>query len=318
MVDLLTDVLQAVRVANARCAWVESTKSDIVQCGKVDGSVIYVVASGSCMLEAAGVGALQLGPGDVVLLAQGGEHRLSQTGTEMSMQPVGESARSGDELRPDSGARASVRIARIEVTLENRRHNPLVTALPPLVRLPHNGEGAPLWLEPILQFMMSEGASDLPGSDCILCRLGDVLLMQLVRTHLRRLESLPPESEDRPGWLAAVSEPQIGGALGLIHESPAEPWTVAGLAARVGMSRSAFAARFSQLVGEPPLHYVTRWRMQKAAALLRGGESTLGEIAARVGYESEAAFSKAFKRWSGVAPGAYRRSPRGAGMASAA
>ena len=100
----------------------------------------------------------------------------------------------------------------------------------------------------------------------------------------------------------------MGGALRIIHERPDERWTVATLAAKVGMSRSAFAARFTRVVGESPLQYLTRWRLQKAAGLLRDGSSGLAEIAARVGYESDAAFNKAFKRWMGTTPGAYRRS----------
>lgn len=318
MVDLLTDVLQAVRVADARCTWVEDAESCPVQHAKADGAVIYAVTSGLCTLETAGAAATSLNSGDVVLLAHGSEHRLSRLGALDSDLGADAPDSRIEGLRPDSREPAPLRLIRIEVTLENRRHNPVVTALPPIVRLVPTGEPAPDWLASTLQFMMGEASSELPGSSSVLCRLSDVLLMQLVRTHLRRLETLPVTSEDSPGWLAAISEPQIGGALGLIHESPAEPWTVARLAARVGMSRSAFAARFAQLVGEPPLHYVTRWRMQRAASLLRGGESTLVEVAAQVGYESEAAFSKAFKRWAGVAPGAYRRSSKATGMATAA
>jgi len=117
-------------------------------------------------------------------------------------------------------------------------------------------------------------------------------------------------SPSQTGWLAALNDLQIGAALALVHADPQASWTVASLAAKVAMSRSAFAARFVQLVGEPPLQYVTRWRMQKASGILRDGHASLAEVAARVGYESEAAFSKAFKRAVGSTPGAYRRSFR--------
>ena len=115
----------------------------------------------------------------------------------------------------------------------------------------------------------------------------------------------------------AITDPQIGQAFALIHNAPQEPWTVASLALRAGMSRAGFAARFRELVGEPPLQYLTRWRMHKAAGMLRAGPESLGEIAGRIGYEAEAAFSKAFKRWAGHAPGAYRHSSRLAATDSA-
>ena len=109
------------------------------------------------------------------------------------------------------------------------------------------------------------------------------------------------------GWLRALVDPQISRALTAIHQTPERTWTVESLAEHVGMSRSGFAARFMQLVEEPPLTYLTRWRMTKASRLLRGGRASIGEISSQVGYEAEAAFSKAFKRWHGVAPGTYRK-----------
>ena len=138
----------------------------------------------------------------------------------------------------------------------------------------------------------------------VIARLADVLFIQIVRGHLA---SLPV---DGSGWLGALADAQIGAALGHIHQSPEQDWTVQSLASKVAMSRSAFASRFMRLVGEPPLSYVTRWRMQKAASMLRDGKQTLAQVAAQVGYDSEAAFSKAFKRAVGSAPGAYRRSLR--------
>jgi AraC-like DNA-binding protein len=138
----------------------------------------------------------------------------------------------------------------------------------------------------------------------VIHRVLELLLIQLVRTHITTTQAASH------GWLRALSDAQIGGALGMIHETPAATFTVAGLAHAVGMSRSAFASQFTRLVGEPPLHYVARWRMLKAAQLLKDNKLTLAEIAASVGYESEAAFSKAFKRWSGQAPGCYRRDRR--------
>mgnify|MGYP003704716441 CR=1 FL=1 len=124
---------------------------------------------------------------------------------------------------------------------------------------------------------------------------------QAIRAHVAQ------SGAEAKGWLRALSDPQIGRALALIHERPGDPWTVESLAEAVAMSRSAFAARFSELVEEPPLTYLTRWRMQRASRLLRAGGDTVAAVAAKVGYDAEAAFSKAFKRWMGLAPGAFRR-----------
>jgi transcriptional regulator GlxA family with amidase domain len=145
-----------------------------------------------------------------------------------------------------------------------------------------------------------------PGFETIVSRLADILVVQAVRANLA-------QSGGCKGWLRALIDPQIGRALSLIHEKPEDDWTVESLASKVGMSRSAFAARFAQLVEEPPLTYLTRWRMQKASRLLETSHAGVAEVAKRVGYDAEAAFSKAFKRWIGVAPGAYRRTSESRG-----
>ena len=139
------------------------------------------------------------------------------------------------------------------------------------------------------------------GFETIVSQLADILVVQAVRAHLAH------GGGGCKGWLRALVDPQIGRALSLIHEKPEDDWTVESLASKVGMSRSAFAARFAQLVEEPPLTYLTRWRRQKASRLLETSPAGVAEVAKRVGYDAEAAFSKAFKRWIGVAPGAYRR-----------
>ncbi|HZI07205.1 MAG TPA: AraC family transcriptional regulator, partial [Archangium sp.] len=168
-----------------------------------------------------------------------------------------------------------------------------------------------------VQLMTAESASPGPGSAIVLGRLADVLLVHALRT---RVTTTGPEG----AGLRALADPQIGAALGLMHGRLAEPWTVESLAAAVGQSRSGFAARFHALVGEPPLQYLAGWRMTKAAQWLRETDDSLPEIAERVGYVSAVAFSKAFKRWHGLGPGAYRRArdggsngPEAAGLPSA-
>jgi AraC-like DNA-binding protein len=158
-------------------------------------------------------------------------------------------------------------------------------------------------LDPVLQLLASEVGAAQPGSRTVISRLADVMLVMALRAHLRGLSG----DCKTGGWLRAVADPQIGAVLAAIHGKPEADWTVESLARSAAMSRSAFAARFAELVGEPPLHYVTRWRMQKAAHALRTSDARLAEIAPTVGYETEAAFSKAFKRVYRQSPGAFRR-----------
>ncbi|MEZ4571760.1 MAG: AraC family transcriptional regulator [Thermomicrobiales bacterium] len=139
-----------------------------------------------------------------------------------------------------------------------------------------------------------------PGSETIVTRLADILVVQAIRAWIEQ------DPAARSGWLGALQRPQVGRAIAMIHREPARDWTVASLASEVAMSRSAFAARFSEMTGEPPMQYVTGWRMQLAEIGLREDGATVGELA-QLGYRSEAAFSRAFKRHSGVSPGTARR-----------
>ena len=158
------------------------------------------------------------------------------------------------------------------------------------------------WTQSMLRLIAGEARELRPGGEEIITRLCDVLVIQAIRTWL---ESDPAA---RTGWLGALRDPQLGRALSMIHREPARPWTVAELAGELAMSRSAFAARFTALVGEPVMQYVTRWRMQVALDSLEQGRATTAELARRLGYRSEAAFARAFKRVLGVSPGAARRS----------
>jgi transcriptional regulator GlxA family with amidase domain len=153
------------------------------------------------------------------------------------------------------------------------------------------------------RFLAAETSNERQGGSVVINRLADLLFIQGVRAHISKLKECPVST----GWLKAIADPQIGRALSLIHANPESPWTVASLAAAVNMSRSSFAARFSQLMQTSPVDYITSWRMQKAEDLLRQGNVYPAEIAALIGYQSEAAFRKAFKRETGSTPGAVRK-----------
>jgi AraC-like DNA-binding protein len=183
--------------------------------------------------------------------------------------------------------------------LDDPLARPILSTLPPLIRMKPDAEGVPSFLENI-QFITREVETDQPGSDIVLLRMADVIFIQILRAYLSRVP------DDRGGFLGALRDPSTAAALGAMHRRTEAPWTVASLAKEAGLSRSVFAARFAQLVGEPPLGYLTRVRMQKAAKLLRDG-ATLAKVSRLTGYASEASFSYAFRQWAGIAPGAWRR-----------
>jgi AraC family transcriptional regulator, alkane utilization regulator len=192
--------------------------------------------------------------------------------------------------------------------VENHESHPLLKVLPAFLYFSGaagaKGEGGNVvgWFETTLNFIISEAVSRKPGTETILTRLSDILFIQAIRAYASSASS------EQPNWFAAAIDAQIGETLVNIHRTPQTPWTVEQLASLAGMSRSAFANRFTTLVGEPPLRYLSRWRMHKAIEMIQENRLTTAEIASLAGYESEAAFSKAFKKWTGQGPGAFRRS----------
>lgn len=172
----------------------------------------------------------------------------------------------------------------------------LLDALPPLLALP--GEA---WESPLIALLGQEISRDDPGQEVVLDRLLDLLLVTVLRSWFSRPEA------DTPGWYHASGDPLVGPALRLLHGDPAHPWTVSALAAKVGASRAALYRRFTELVGEPPMAYLTGWRLALAADLLRESDATIGAVAGQVGYGSAFALSTAFKRVRGVSPREYRR-----------
>jgi AraC-like DNA-binding protein len=183
----------------------------------------------------------------------------------------------------------------------------LVALLPRTIAI----EGAPGspspeadWMHSTLRLIAAEARALRPGGEAVITRLSDILVIQAIRAWIAG------DPAGQTGWLGALQDPRIGRAMSFVHRYPAQPWSVASLARETAMSRSAFAARFTELVGEPVMmQYVTRWRMHVALDWLRTDDIPVAELAARLGYESEAAFSRAFKRTVGIAPGAARRSP---------
>jgi len=264
----------------------------------------HVIVRGNCWLripEQEEPVALQ--GGDVLAFLHGGAHALVDA-PEREARPAAEivEGQSLEHYGPvtygGGGLPASILCGYFEFDRDSL--HPLVAALPPFIHLRGTGISEFAWLQTALNFMIHETLAAKPGAEAVVSRLAGVLFVQMVRAYIE-------QSKSPPAMLAAIADKQIGVALALMHKDPARTWTLDTLARGAGMSRSALAARFHQLVGDTPMQYLTIWRMQLARRLL--GESALSTaaIAERVGYQSEAAFSKAFKKSVGTGPGAYRR-----------
>jgi AraC-like DNA-binding protein len=179
--------------------------------------------------------------------------------------------------------------------------NPVIATLPAALRLNIEEGGAAEWIRSTFQYAAEEVAAGRPGSATVLAKLSELLFVESIR---RYAETLP---QGQTGWLAGLRDQYVARALALLHRDMTRPWTVEELGREVGLSRSALADRFTNLIGVAPMHYLTNWRMQVAAQELRNRNTSLAEVAEKVGYESEAAFSRAFKKAFGTAPATWRR-----------
>ena len=179
--------------------------------------------------------------------------------------------------------------------------NPLLDNLPPIIKVGDKPGAEFGWLGQLIRLAASESTDKRAGGQGVLARLSELMFIEAVR---RYLETLPPETA---GWLAGLRDPFVGKALSQMHSRPAHGWTIEELAKEIGLSRSVLAERFAGLVGMPPILYLAKWRMQIASGLLSGGNANVAAIAAEIGYESEAAFSRAFKKMMGVPPSIWRR-----------
>jgi len=275
----------------------------------------HVVTSGRLWLEAGDAEPRLLGPGDLALVPRGEGHVLrSESGAAAPgiLDLERELLSDRYEILRHGGGGSPTTLVCGAVRFDHPAARNLVEILPEILHVvagsPHTDR-----MPAILGLMGAEARELRPGGEAVITRLGDVLVIQAIRSWLET------DPAARVGWLGALQDRQIGPAIALIHRDPARAWTVASLADQLAMSRSSFAARFTALVGEPAMAYVARWRMQIAVAALRDEGATVAELADRLGYRSEAAFSRAFKRVTGRSPGAVRRmqAPIDAGRAAA-
>jgi AraC-like DNA-binding protein len=265
--------------------------------------MLHVVTAGGAWLELEGHQPRELRPGDLALVPHGRGHRLvSQPGAaaaELFDLPREQVSERYEIVRHGGGGPATTMICGV-VRFHHPTARELVKLLPGMIVVDGGAAHPMVWVHSTLRFLTEEARELRPGGETVITRLADILVIQAIRSWVAG------EPDAQTGWLRALRDPQIGRAISLIHRQPARSWTLASLAAEVAMSRSAFAARFAHLVGETAMRYVARSKMQIALQSLKNDGARIGELASRLGYQSEAAFSRAFKRVVGVSPGAAR------------
>jgi AraC-like DNA-binding protein len=263
----------------------------------------HYVVSGRVVVKVDGEDAVTVSGGELVLLPRNDEHLL---GSALDLPVI-----DGDRLTAVRDASGFVQLryggdgepAHIVcgfIGLESARH-PLIDALPSVLKLSVTVNPAREWISSSFRYAAQEVATGRTGSGTVLSKLSELLFVEAIRGYV---ETLPRE---RTGWLAGLRDPVVSRALSAIHSRLAHPWTADDLAKEAFLSRSAFADRFTALIGMPPMRYLTLWRMQVAARRLRETHASLAQVAAEVGYESEAAFARVFKRELGATPAAWRR-----------
>jgi AraC-like DNA-binding protein len=263
----------------------------------------HYVTEGRCVLEVDGHPAMDVRAGDIVLLPRNDRHRLSsgQNVRAVSAADLIEPAVDGGLARivhGGGGERTRMLCGFLGTKMPNP---PIATVLPPALTVTVNPGATGAWIESSFRFASQELVAGRSGSPLVLAKLAELLFIEAVRQHV---SSLPRAHR---GWLAGLRDPIVGRALTLLHGQKAHRWTVPELARESGASRSAFADRFTNLMGEAPMHYLARQRLGLAAERLRECQESIASVALGVGYESEAAFSRAFKREFGKSPAAWRR-----------
>jgi AraC-like DNA-binding protein len=299
--DALADVFAALRVGGMIYAQSDLRAPWGLAFSRSTKAGFHVVVRGSCWLRTENQTRLELHQGDVVLLPRGWTHSLADSVNRRALPYMDALAKQGSE----SGSARTTRLLCGAYHLAPEGAGSLLTLLPPLVHV--RADRASAELRETVASLSREAGSSAPGATAATSRLVDLLLIYVLRTWIAE----QPEGEG--GWLGALRDPSIARALAILHDDVGSSWELGMLARRVGLSRATLARRFSRLVGTPPLTYLARWRMTLAGRLLRETPEPLAKIASRVGYESEFAFNRAFKRELGVSPGEYRKRAAGGG-----
>jgi AraC-like DNA-binding protein len=262
-----------------------------------------MITQGECFVELEGEPATRLTAGDVVLFPGGDAHRMT---SEPGLRPARGAAldkvlaRRPRYLAYGGGGAVTCLVCGY-LACDTRLAQLLLAGLPTVVRVNVRGSNAGVWLEASVRYALAEARSPRPGGSGVLAKLAEVLFIEVLRLHMNE------QSAGRTGWLAGVGDRVVGGALNALHKEPAHAWTLEELARAAGTSRSVLAERFQHLVGSSPMQYLTQWRMLLASNLLCRSNAPLARIAEDVGYKTDTAFSRAFRREFGAPPAAWRR-----------
>lgn len=327
--DTLSELLRTVRLRGAVFYYVEGTSPWVAEAPAAPEIIpgimpgvdhlmeFHGIARGSCWAALSGEPPIRLQEGDVVMFPQGDAHVISSAPGLRAPQATNEvfftprppqlpfaldlQSAEVTTARLDGGGRDTATVVCGFLGLDARPFNPLLASLPRVLHVPGRTLGTDSWVTTFLRAVVAESNHRRPGGEAVLERMSEMLFVEVLR---RYVDALPAE---QTGWLAGLRDPGVGRALSLLHDTPGDPWTLDRLSDEVGLSRSSLHERFVHFIGTPPMQYLTEWRMQVAAGRLRDTSAKLLEVALDVGYESEAAFSRAFKRIVGEAPGAWRR-----------
>jgi len=320
--DALSDVLSAVRLSGsvffdvtAKSPWVAEAPPAAQIAGEVTPGAqhvieYHVVTRGSCwisLLGDTGFEPLQLKEGDIVVIPQGDPHVVSSSPGMRAEPNLAAHRRPEDtnalpfSIQTGGDGPDDTRIICGFFSCDTRPFNPLLDALPRFMRFSRDASpGSVSLLDQFIRFATTETGNKRAGSQSVLNRLSELMFVEVIRLHMDQL------ADDNTGWLAGLRDPLVGRALTLLHARPAHAWTLEELALETAVSRSALADHFAQIVGCPPIQYLTQWRMQIAAQRLAAPKVKIATVAHDVGYESEAAFSRAFKKFVGQSPRQWR------------
>jgi AraC-like DNA-binding protein len=322
--DTLSDVLQAVRLTGALFFLVDASTPWVAEApasGDLAPAILphathivsyHVVREGVCWCESPGQPPLRLETGDVLLVPHGHAYQLASTCGLRTGWSLDEAlgwfrAMAAGRLPfvVSEGGDGPERIQLVCGFLgcDPLPFNPILTMLPVLMRVRVHGDAGPR-VHALLEFAIAESKSARPGSRSVLLRIAELVFVEVLRSYVTTT------SNDDANWLGGLRDPVVGRALARLHAEPARAWTLAELAREAGASRSVLAERFTSLVGRPPIEYLTRWRIQLAALRLAAGAAPVSAVASGVGYESEAAFCRAFKKVTGVTPASWRSRQR--------
>jgi AraC-like DNA-binding protein len=322
-VDVLSDVLRTIRLTGAlffpfrACSpWADEIPAAMALVSSVLPGAqhvvsYHIVSAGTCWMTLVDSPAVRLEPGDVVVIPHGDAYVMSSAPGMRSELPANAvltffrqmaSGSAPSIVIESGGERDRTDLVCGFLGCDVRPFNPVIEALPRLVHLKRRPAVSEHdRLTPLIDFALAESRQRRSGAQSVLLRLSEVLFIEVIRRYLDSLET------HRAGWLSGLRDPIVGRALSLLHDRPADTWTLERLAKDVGVSRSALADRFTHMVGQPPMRYLAHWRMQLASRLLVDGSAKVSAVAFDVGYHSEAAFSRAFKEMVGVSPAAWRR-----------